>query len=279
MSYENPTPPEDVNYSREHPLKELVILLAGALAVVAILVAVLSVSAGWLARQIPFAVEQGWAEAFAATLPPASADPARDAVQAKLQAMADRIAGLQQMPAGMQLTVHVVAEEEVNAFATLGGHLIITRGILAKLPHENALVVLLAHEAAHVKHRDPVVALGRGVAVLAALGTITGLGDGGAVAGGLQNAGLLTALSFSRAQEAAADDEALRTLQAWYGYTAGASALFATLVDQAAGREPPELFSTHPASAERLAQMRAAETAGELRPLPAEITAWLGSAD
>ncbi|MFZ5755354.1 MAG: M48 family metallopeptidase [Pseudomonadota bacterium] len=277
MKYENPEPPEEVNYPTDHPLRELAILLAGALAVVAVLVVVLSVSAGWLARQIPFAVERGWATQFADRLPAREPDPLRDAAEARLQAMAERVAGLQGMPADMRPVVHLLDDDRINAFATLGGHVMVTRGILEKLPHENALVLLLAHEIAHVKHRDPVVALGRGLAVMTALATLGGVGDGGAMTGRLQDAGLLTMLSFNRGQESAADEEALRTLALWYGHTAGATALFDVLVRAAAGHEPPEFMSTHPASEDRLARMEAAETSGDTVPLPGEVVAWLAA--
>ncbi len=273
MRYENPQIPEGANYSQDHPLKELAVLLLGALAIVVVAVFTLAAAAGWLATKIPFATEQAWAAGLAEQLPASALSADELAAQQRLQAMVDRIATLQELPAGMSPVVHLVDGSEVNAFATLGGHLFVTRGILADMPHENALVTVLAHEVAHVKHRDPVVALGRGVAVMAALGALSGFGDGGVVANQLGNAGLLTTLTFNRDQERAADEEALRTLERWYGYTAGAADLFRVLERAAAGHEPPEFMSTHPATDERIARMHAAETPGPLLPLPAEIAA------
>lgn len=280
MTWENRAPPEGINYSRDNPLKELAILLFAALLIVVAGVAALSFAAGWLAQQVPFAQERAWAaplaERFAAQR--GDVDAREVAATRRLQAMADRVARLQGMPAGMTLTVHIADEDMVNAFATLGGHLVFTRGLLAVLPHENALVTVLAHEAAHVKHRDPLVALGRGVTVATALGVLTGVGDGGLASGQLQGAGLMTALHFGRDQERAADAEALRTLTAWYGHTAGAADLFTALSGARGGAEPPPLFSTHPATDERLAAMRAATTPGDLLPLPAEILELVKSA-
>lgn len=271
MQYENPQLPEGVNYSHEHPLRELAVLLGGALVIVVAAVFALALAAGWLARQVPFETEQGWAASVAAGMPAADLTPAETAAVARLQAMVDRIAQLQALPAGMRPVVHLMDGDEVNAFATIGGHLFVTRGILAEMPHENALVTVLAHEVAHVKHRDPVVALGRGVAVMAALGALAGVGD--VVANQLGNAGLLTSLKFSRDQERAADEEALRTLQGWYGHTAGAADLFEVLKKAAAGHEPPAFMSTHPATDERIARMREAGRTGALQPLPTEIAA------
>ena len=61
--------------------------------------------------------------------------------------------------------MHYDASDTVNAFATLGGHVVIYRGLLEKLPNENVVAMVVAHEIAHIKHRDPVAALGRGVAI------------------------------------------------------------------------------------------------------------------
>ena len=42
-----------------------------------------------------------------------------------------------------------------NAYATAGGQLVFYRGLLEAMPHENALATVVAHEIAHVAHRDP----------------------------------------------------------------------------------------------------------------------------
>ena len=272
MSYENREPPEEVNYSQDEPLRELAVLLAGATALVIGLVLALALAAGWLAARIPFETERALAEPFATRLEAdAGSSAAWTAARARLQAIADRVATLQDLPPGMAPVVHLVDDPQVNAFATVGGHVIITRGILEKMPHENALVLLMAHEVAHVKHRDPVVALGRGVAVMTALAVVSGVSDSGALAGHLQGAGLLTTLRFNRGQERAADEEALRTLEAWYGHTAGAADLFRVIGEAAAGREPPAFLSTHPGVGERIARMEAAATPGAITPLPAVL--------
>jgi predicted Zn-dependent protease len=45
----------------------------------------------------------------------------------------------------------VLDSEEVNAFATPGGHVFITRGLLACANSEDALAAVLAHELAHIQ--------------------------------------------------------------------------------------------------------------------------------
>lgn len=279
MSYENPDVPEAVNYSQDHPLRELAILLAGALALVVLAVVTLSLAASWLARQVPFEVERAVAEPFAERLLATARAPELLAAEVALQALAIEVARDMGLPDEQLPVVHVVDDDMVNAFATLGGHLVFTRRLLAQLPHENALVTVLAHEIAHLQHRDPVVALGRGVAVTGALAVLGGVSDGGIFAGQMQQAGLLTVLAFNRDQERAADEVALAAVQRRYGHASGAADLFVLLQQEAAGREPPAFLSTHPPSAERLARMRAAGNGAATVPLPAVYAALATAAE
>lgn len=279
MSYENPDVPEQVNYSQDNPLRELAILLAGALALVVLVVVALSLAASWLARQVPFEVERAVAEPFAARLLNEARATELLAAEVALQALAIEVARDMNLPEEQLPVVHVVDDDMVNAFATLGGHLVFTRNLLARLPHENALVTVLAHEIAHLQHRDPVVALGRGVAVTGALAVLGGVSDGGIFAGQMQQAGLLTVLAFNRDQERAADEVALAAVQRRYGHASGAADLFVLLQQESAGREPPAFLSTHPPSAERLERMRAAGDGTATVPLPAVYAALATAAE
>ncbi|MDR0597461.1 MAG: M48 family metalloprotease [Treponema sp.] len=47
--------------------------------------------------------------------------------------------------------VMILDAPELNAFATSGGHIFITRGLLEALPSEDALAAVLAHEIAHIQ--------------------------------------------------------------------------------------------------------------------------------
>ena len=119
--------------SREHPLKEFAILTGGVLLVVALAVGALAFFADALAQRIPFSYEAAVASAYEDSLP--AANPARD----QLQALADRLGPVMELPEGMAITVHVVEKDIVNAQATLGGHVIIYRGLLEALPHETLI--------------------------------------------------------------------------------------------------------------------------------------------
>lgn len=258
MEYENPKIPEGINVTEEHPLKEFFFLaLTISLGVVSVVV-ILSLLAGQLVQYIPFELEQKLAtSSFEATSKQLKLKHATDqTIERYLQELADKLAIAQTLPEGMTISVHYVDDDVVNAFATLGGNIILHRGLIEKLDSENALAMLIAHEIAHIKQRAPIISLGRGVTLGLALASISGFGDSGFSQQLVGKLGILTSLSFSRSQEEAADLEALKTLKAYYGHTGGAQALFETFIEDSEGLEPPALLSTHPLSEKRIEQIK-----------------------
>ena len=280
MKLENRLPAEGINASQEHPLKEFAWLAGGAIAVVVALVAAVSYGAQWIAPRIPFEYELALARGmeFARTPP---SEEAR-AAQAELQALAERLAARMDLPRGM--TVHIGYHDGsmINAFATLGGQAVFFRGLLDKLKSEDALAAVMAHELAHIKHRHPAAALGRGVAVGLILSVVSaelGRAMGGSV---LSQAGMVTLLTFNRDQEREADEEALRAIAAEYGHIGGALELFDVFMQlPAAGgfadKSTPEFLRTHPVTAARLqaardwARRNGTAPDGPRRPLPQAI--------
>lgn len=114
--------------------------------------------------------------------------------------------------------------------------------------------MVLAHELAHLRARDPIAAAGGGAALtllLLALG-----GDAEALAPQLAR---LVQLGYSRQAEARADEAAIAALLGHYGHAGGAAGLFEALADyDGAGRELPALLATHPADAARIARLQEA---------------------
>ena len=108
------------------------------------------------------------------------------------------------LPAEMQITVHYASDDTVNAMATLGGNIVVFQGLIDTVDSENALAMVLAHEIAHVRHRHPIVAMGRGFTVMLALSALSGVGDG-MIQQWVGSMGMLPMLAFSREQEEAAD--------------------------------------------------------------------------
>ena len=251
--YSNPRLPDEVNNRDARPLRSFFVL-AGTLAVIgSLVVLVLAFLGGKLARYLPFEAEVVLIAPHAAKYPASG-----HAAEKYLQALAGRLLRHMQLPPGMSIQVHYVDQPVTNAFATLGGHVAVYRGLLERMPDENTLAMVLAHEIGHVRHRHPVASLGRGVALGAALTVVSATVGSGAADGILGNAGLLTLLSFSREQEEEADEVAIAALVAEYGHAGGAAGTFEVLRAAASERgksEPPKFLSTHPVTTERIERL------------------------
>ncbi len=273
MKFSNPKIPEGINTSPDHPLKEFAWLLGSVSLLIVIVISVLGFMAEFLATRIPFSYEMELAGRFADTNPDPS--PTRD----YLQEIADRLAAAQDLPGEMKITVHYADPEIANAFATLGGHIVIYRGLVEKMRSENALAMVVSHEIAHIKHRHPVVALGRGVTVGIALAALTGVSANIMADRVIGNAGTLTDIGFSRSQESEADATALAALVAVYGHANGSTDVFKTFmeINHSQPLNPPEFLSTHPNPENRIesiAQQIAGygwQPTGSLTPIPAAI--------
>ena len=274
MKFRNPRIPEGINTSSEHPLKEFVILLAAAVLLIVLLAWLLGSFGGQRARQLPFEHES-------ALVPVGMLDSdAGSDLQGYLDALAARLVAEMALPDGMQIRLHFSADDTFNAFATLGGNVLLYRGLVESLPHENALAMLIAHEIAHVVHRDPIVGIGRAAAVQLVFGLLLGNPNLSV----LGNAGIYTQLHFSREMERDADAAALAAVNAVYGHVAGARDLFLRIRaerERAGVGEPPAIFNSHPLDAQRrraiaeLARRRGWSPDGATTPLPAAFAAWV----
>ncbi len=219
----------------------------------ALVIGTLALSADYLIKYIPFRYEQAlFADSQAMVPEPHELDK-------KLKPLADRIAHAMDLPADMKITVHYADVDEVNAFATLGGHVVINRGLIEKLPSENALTMVIAHEIAHIKHRHPIRSLGRTVVVILALMAVVGVQGDDIVGSVIGDTGALTLLTFSRGQESEADRSALEAVAGVYGHVAGALDLYTVLM-KAHGEKhfaAPTFLRTHPLTEDRIATLKA----------------------
>ncbi len=246
MKYTNPRIPEGINVSRTNTLKEFVTLSLKAAAALLVLAVVAVLLGGFLGRHMPFSWEKGLADATLDL-------PVDDAgVERALQELADRVASQMKLPTGMTITVHYVDGPVVNAAATIGGHIIVFRGLLARLPNENALAMLLGHEIAHVRNRDVAANVGSG-----ALMTLVAVAISGQSSGFVENiangTSLMVLMQFSRDAERAADRDGLLGLVALYGHINGAEDLYNVLAGSLSevGERIPEILRSHPLTDDR----------------------------
>ncbi len=178
-----------------------------------------------LASLVPFEMEQSLSRPYASAL------PSNEMMDEYLQALTEKLLAVQNLPTGMQVMAHYVDSDEATAFSTVGGHIFVFRGMLEKLPHENALVMLLAHEIAHVKYRHPLKGLGKGVVASLMLSMMFGTAYSDTVDKVFHDAGLLTVLKFSQGQEILADDEGMRIYYLYYRHFNGMSDLYRVIED------------------------------------------------
>jgi len=185
-------------------------------------------------------------------------------IETELQVLADRLSAGMDLPEGMRVRAHYVDSEVVNAVTWLGGHIFVFRGLLERMPNENALAMVLGHEIAHAANRDVIGNMGGMLLLQLAFGLVIGNATA-SLEELIVGPSVLVLLGFSRDAERRADDDALAAVAGLYGHTAGSGALFEIFLEMATeqGGTAPELLSSHPLSEDRIAGLkRSAQTHG-----------------
>lgn len=204
----------------------------------------------------------------------------RDAeVEATIRAYSDPLLGA----AGLQseaVNVHIVQDSRLNAFVAGGMNLFINTGLLQSSETPNEVIGVIAHEIGHITgghliRRQEALENATAEAILAmVLGAVViaaGGGEAGAVVmQGGQAAAQGSLLRYSQGQESAADQAALKFLEATGQSPRGLLKLFQKLEDQellVSARQSPYL-RTHPLTRDRflavehhLSQSNAADAA------------------
>jgi Zn-dependent protease with chaperone function len=209
----------------------------------------------WIAHEVAARLPPAWDEAlgrhakvqFDRAFKVSEGRCAAPAGRAALERLTARLSAAADTPFAFHPVVVDVAK--VNAFALPGGTIYVFRGLLEHTGSAEQLAGVLAHEMAHVEHRDGVARLLHQIVIEAVLRLL----DRGSVAG---FAGGLLGQAYSRDAEAAADREGQRILVA-----AGIDArgLRDFLVNLKATQHelpgPLALLSSHPLTGERIAAL------------------------
>ena len=111
MEYHNKLPPEGINTTRVHPLKQFLQLAIGALVLVVALVVILQVSGAFMAKRIPFAFETAIVDQL--DNPFGNADQHPEMTD-YLNDLAQRLSADMNMPEGMSVTVHYDSSDVFN---------------------------------------------------------------------------------------------------------------------------------------------------------------------
>lgn len=268
----NPPVAEGINTSERRPLRRFFIDLGIVAVVLVVLLFLVDLASLFLTPFIPFSWEK---EIIPAESLAVSHDAAGRTREEELRRLAARLVERMDLPAGVDVTVHYHTSPIPNAFATLGGNIVVYQGIFDLVESEDELAMVLAHEIGHVKHRDVVRGMVRALGFLLVL---SGVQDSGQPMEALAKAGMA---GYSRSQESAADAEAVRALCGLYGHAGGATAFFRTLaikvekrdVDGGPKFQLPAIMASHPHTLDRLADVESEaakhgfDATGELTPL------------
>jgi len=154
---------------------------------------------------------------------------------------------------------YVSNDKEVNAFALPGGIIVVNAGLIAKAGSADELAGVLAHEIQHVEHRHTLQQMIHAAGWAAVLAVV--LGDVSAITAIVVHQ--LGNLHNSRQLEEQADVEGMKALARAGIPVEGMAAMFRRLQSEEArvGDDTPGLLSSHPATAERIAELeRLSET-------------------
>jgi predicted Zn-dependent protease len=167
-------------------------------------------------------------------------------------------------PRSFEYRVKIVDIAEENAFATVGGYVYVTRGMLAQLNSETELAGVMAHEISHISHRHVAKQQTRALAYQAlglgaiALGATMGTPDNNlGMAPVAVSAALATILSsYNQEAELEADESGL-LMMAQAGYDPRGLATFLRSLrtrERLSGLGYHGLLATHPETAARIAK-------------------------
>ncbi len=144
----------------------------------------------------------------------------------------------------------IVEDDAVNAFATMGGYVYVTTGLMAAADNEAELAGVIGHEIGHIAGRHAVKQMRQAAITQGITGAL------GVNRDRLVNIGTQVALQLpaSRSDEYEADEHGFYSLgRAGYDQT-GMVTFMQKLVRS--GGSAPELLSTHPGSENRVSRLQ-----------------------
>jgi len=257
VEYENPKVAEGINVSKTHPLTDFAGLVAGVAFMFLTVMAIVYLLAAWLLPYVPFSIEQTILANYKGdTFFSTDLTDEEQRVQRYLQALANDLIADTNFPEEITLTIHYLDSGQKNAYATLGGNILVHGGLLQAVESENGLAMVLGHEIGHIVHRDPIMTLGRGTIAVGAIALLSGFSQTD-VANTIFSISTKSLLySFSRDQERLADAYSLQLLADHYGHQHGADEFFNHIQELDgnifADSSLAEFFSTHPNLEERI---------------------------
>lgn len=170
--------------------------------------------------------------------------------------------GQQQVIAGYKWEFNLVNDNQANAWCMPGGKVVVYSGLLPLTQNEAGLSIVMGHEIAHAVARHSSERMSQQLAIQAGSQTLGAiLSTRPSQAANIFNmavgiGGQLGTLKFARDQESEADRMGL-IFAALGGYNPSEAVPFWQRMAAASGNnKPPELLSTHPSDASRIANIK-----------------------
>ncbi len=243
-----PLPPENVNVPRGRPLRDALRLSAALLLILALVYFLLGLLVDQMVPQLSLERERTIGQLFSGVYLEQQAGEEQN----HLQALANALSQGAEPPPITHL--HYLPTETVNALALPGGDIVVYDGLLEQAESENEIAFVLGHEMGHIIHRHALRRLGR--SLLLALGSQVIFAQQSGVQQWVQGTLNGAELTFSRVQEAEADQIGLDLLVKHYGHAAGATAFFERLAKQQKSALFSDYLSTHPAPEKRVLSLQ-----------------------
>lgn len=145
--------------------------------------------------------------------------------------------------------IYMQSSSEENAFATLGGNIIITTALFEKIENEEELIFILGHERAHIEHRDVIRSFAQSMPIILTLQSL-GIDTGDS----MTHVSSILSNYTSREIESKADDAGLVFLESLELNPLCATGFFER--NQNGFESYTKILSDHPAYQERLLKLQ-----------------------
>lgn len=175
-----------------------------------------------------------------------SRDPAANALVSRLGQMLVQTSDRPNIP----YTFRVVDDNNLNAFATMGGFVYINTGTIAASDNVAQLASVIGHEMGHISGRHALEQM-KQMAIAQGIATIAGVADDRLVGIGVD---LALRLPNSREAEFDADRRGLLNITR-AGFAARAMPAFMQKLSNSNGGGAPTFLSTHPGTSDRIAAL------------------------
>ena len=257
--YKPKLPPEGINSSNEHPLKEFMFLVVASgffiFTLLIIFIALGKLASYWVSID----QELGWSYEVGKIKEKILSEKKKelndDSIDSLVADIWDQYKG--QYETQRDLKVSTIRSKQPNAFMAPGGYLSMTDQLIKGARTQNEISFVICHELGHFIHRHPLNRLGQRFLSGVTLSLI-GMNDFAMNTIGPMM-GIFT-LHFDRAEETQADHFALECLMNKYGHVQGYDYFFKRIKEEShldiGDNKYLDFLSSHPATDERIEALK-----------------------